>query len=531
MYTVIMSIILSLFSTAVMSYISMATPIGPWIAPTLVLFAGIISKCFCMTLGSRSLALMVASGSIGGIIATACGFSFPTLYFLDPLLFAHWVDRPVYFSFMLSGLVACAGWFGLWVANILEKKLLVQEHLSFPIGQLIYKMIAAGDSIKRSYELAIGFCSAVIIGLAQEAWFGFAALIPRLIQIIPKMRVGIFAIPAIGFDMSIVPMVIAIGFVTGHVIAVPLLVGALARLLFLDPLNYLLFSSLSNIEFLLAFCSGMVISGASVGLLSLPQQIYTFLCKMKNARWWIEKKDFSFKEYALEFFFLFIICLSFFSYIGLSFAAQLYLLITTYACINVMAIIAGKIGLAQLGRFATFVMVPSLFIFSLNHVQIVFIATFVEIAGGVAVDVLFGRKVAQLLHIRSYDVKKYQYLGLLISTISIGFIFWLLVSHFQLGSSQLCAYKAQARQLLIHAHHFNYLVLFCGFLSGYILKYCRVNAGLALGGILMPFNISLGLIVGGYIALISSDKERWYPLWSGVFAGNSLWMLLTALIK
>ena len=37
MLTVVLSVLLSLFATSVMSYISMATPIGPWIAPTLVL--------------------------------------------------------------------------------------------------------------------------------------------------------------------------------------------------------------------------------------------------------------------------------------------------------------------------------------------------------------------------------------------------------------------------------------------------------------------------------------------------------------
>ena len=91
--TIIVSIALSLFSTVVMSYISMATPIGPWIAPTLVLLATILFKVFLRnSTYSQNIALATAAGSVGGILATAFGFSFPTLYFLDPTLFNSLVE-------------------------------------------------------------------------------------------------------------------------------------------------------------------------------------------------------------------------------------------------------------------------------------------------------------------------------------------------------------------------------------------------------------------------------------------------------
>ena len=70
---IVVSILLSIFSTAVMCYISMATPIGPWIAPTLVLCALLLFNLFTRRVTSTALALATSAGSIGGIMATAVG--------------------------------------------------------------------------------------------------------------------------------------------------------------------------------------------------------------------------------------------------------------------------------------------------------------------------------------------------------------------------------------------------------------------------------------------------------------------------
>jgi hypothetical protein len=105
-----------------------------------------------------------------------------------------------------------------------------------------------------------------------------------------------------------------------------------------------------------------------------------------------------------------------------------------------------------------------------------------------------------------------------------------LINHFGLGSSELFAYRAQSRQLLIQAQHFDYMVLAIGALFGMVLQKIHLNPMLVLGGLLMPFDITFGLVAGGFLAMVASDKEEWYPFWSGVFASNSLCMLLRAII-
>ncbi len=220
----------------------------------------------------------------------------------------------------------------------------------------------------------------------------------------------------------------------------------------------------------------------------------------------------------------------FLRYFQFSFASILFLYVASFACVYQIAIIAGKIGLAPLGRFATFVMVPAMLFFQLNLIQIVFVATFVEICGGVAADILFGRKMARLGNIDRRTIALYQYAGLIVSSLVVGIVFWFLIHQFQLGSPELFAYKAKTRQLLIHAHQFNYLVLLLGAVFSFCLKYVKVNPTLVLGGLLMPINISLGLIFGGFLTFLVADREEWDPFWSGVFASNSIWMLIRAIV-
>jgi hypothetical protein len=112
------------------------------------------------------------------------------------------------------------------------------------------------------------------------------------------------------------------------------------------------------------------------------------------------------------------------------------------------------------------------------------------------------------------------------ASVGCAVIFLFLSSKFQLGSSVLGAYKAQARALLIHAHQFNYIVVLLGIFGGWILGKCKINPSMVLGGILMPIDYSLALIIGGYIAQCFHKKDEYVPFASAIFAANSLWMLI-----
>jgi len=527
--TIVMSVFLSIFSTAVMSYIAMATPLGPWIAPSLVL----IGMAFLRLLRKHSdlserLVLSVAAGSVGGILATACGFAFPTLYFLDPSLFAQWLQQPVLFICILGGLSFTAGWLGLWLANFFEYSLIVRDALPFPVGNMIYKIIVAQTKLRKTYDLFIGFWSTIIFCYLRSGIGMVSAFIPQVITFLPPISFGVIQIPAISF--SLMPMFWAIGFVTGIAIVSSLLAGSVAKIILVEPIRKLYFPDVESMEFILAFCSGMVIAGVFCSFMRLPSTImqsYRNICKVSE--------DFSFTAISqrqwLEFLVLLLSTSAFLHKFGFGILSQIYLIFFSAACAYQIALIAGKSGLAQLGRFATFVMVPAMFLFKLDYVQIVFIATFVEVCGGVMTDIIFGRKLAYLASISQKKVRNYQYFGLIISSLVVGVVFWLLLSHFQLGGAELFAQRAQARALLIRAQNFNLYVLFIGIVFGFLLKLTPLNPMLVLGGFLMPINLILGLAGGALLATFTKKPQKWIPFWSGVFAANSIWMIVRAFLR
>lgn len=525
--TILLSSILSLFSTAVMSYISMATPIGPWIAPTLVLIALLWMKLWYAYDAqiSAEVALATFSGSIGGILATSFGFSFPTLYFLDPELFLSWMSQPYYFMGIITAISLTAGFYGFYIANVIEYRLIDQEQLAFPIAPLVHKVIIAHQSVQKGIELVVGFVSTTIFCFLQDGLGTFRGIMPKALILVQQFQWGIMEVPLISFDIW--PILWAIGFVTGHVIALPLMVGALSRIFIINPLRNGWYFDYGSMEFILAFASGMILVGTIMSFSKTPQTIWKALQSLRSPSknmWAYNRSD------MISLVAIIGACMALCTYFTCSFLLQIYLLLTTFACTYEIANQTGKIGLARLGMFATFVMVPAMLLFKLTMVQIVLIATFVEVCGGVAADVLFGRKMARLAHISRDHMQRYQILGIIISSVSIGYIFWALINHFGLGTPELFAQKAQNRQLLIEVKQFDWHILALGALYGYVLKRVRINPSLVLGGILMPINVSFGLIVGGMSTYLCKNKEEWYPWWSGVFAANSLWMLVRSIL-
>lgn len=519
----------SILATAIMSYICMATPIGPWIETTIVLLGSIIVPLFCRTALARThaLGLSTAAAGMGGIIATACSFSFPTLFFLQPDLFNVWLAEPFYFCAIMAALVLAASALGLLVAHVVESKILAEPSMPFSIGQLTQKMIVAQNQIKKSYELAVGVTTSCLLTFAQSVLH----IVPASISIIPRMSWRFITIQEVAFKLTLLPMFLAIGFITGKILAVPLLVGIASKFFIVEPLHKLAFATLSYDNFMLAFFSGMIVQGAFMSFANFPALIATAWKRFRHktgsfaaAKTITQQVPWHALLAAVA------LIVPFLWYFKFSLMAQLYLIVGSIICIYQLIIIAGKIGLAPLGRFATFVMVPGLLIFGFDAIQATIVATFVEISGGVAVDALFGRKMGQLAHIKRSSIVWYQIFGIVVTALSIGIIFWLLINHFGLQTPELFAQRAQSRAMLINAYHFDYYVLFLGAFFGFVLKYCKVNPVLVLGGLSMSVDVSLMLVIGGLAANFMKEPEEYYSFWSGIFAASSIIMILRTIL-
>lgn len=517
-----LAIILSFFSASVMAYISMATSIGPWIAPTLLLLLYALYGLCRQKPTVVSLLGITSCASIAGIAATACGFSFPAIFFLDSHLYQSLVANPYQYLLLLGGLVSIASFFGMQIAYFFEETMFINNQYQFPIGQMIFTMTANGHNWFQTLQLWAGGALFALWAFAQKYGKLPATFITKVFDF------GMATIPSFCFDFTVLPMLLSIGFVTGHVIAKPLFVGSIGRLCFLNPLHKYYFVTVSLSEFLLAFCAGMVLCGALQAIFMLPKALQQWMKIAFYKKYTVSKNNLHtlVQQHGLTVIgFIFIFMLASY-HLGLSLLVQLYVLIATFLCVYQMIIIGGTMGIAPLGRFATFVMVPALFLFSLDYIQLICIATFVEIAGGVAVDILFSRKAGSLAGISKWDTMRMQYLGILLASVGCAVVFLFLSTKFQIGSSILGAYKAQARALLIHAHTFNYNALLIGLCSGFVLGRCKINPSMVLGGILMPVDYSFSLITGGLIAHCFSVKEQWVPFASAIFAANSLWMLI-----
>lgn len=539
--TIGVALLFSVFATIIMSYISLATGIGPWIETTLalagMLLFAVLPRRVTVQQKETSLGLVTAAGGIAGILATACGFSFATYYFLDPAGFTDLLAEPWRFATSLGLLALAGGSLGLGTAQYFEHNLIDQQQLPFPIGELVYKVIKAADNVQKALMLAVGFAVTQLYLMIRMA----VSLLQYPLVLTQKIPLGFITVPRIALLTDQIPMFWAIGFVTGHVIAIPLLVGMLSKLLVVEPLYYFYpFISritcgcyvprdLSLLDFTIAFSSGLVLYGAGKGFLKLPITIKKSINNYRHEKS-LHREGPSINWYGAGL--ILFLNLAIFTYFDFSLLSMAYILGFTFLCTYQLMQLAGKFGLAPLGRFATFVMVPGMLLFGYTPLQATFVAAYVEIAGGVGSDALFGKKLARLGSIDRTTMSIYQWLGLLGSVLSIGIVWYLFVSHFGLGSQEgaLAATRGASRAFLLSIKTFDVGALLLGVGFASLVSYIGINTALLLFGILMPLSYTILLVLGGLSTYLVEDKEEYYPFWSGVFASNSLWMLVQAFL-
>lgn len=518
------SIMFSVFATAIMSYVSMATPIGPWVELITVLAATLFFRLVCGYVASERLknavGLTTAAAGIAGIVATVCGFTVPTLHFLDPELFRTWLAHPLDFTAIIGGCILVGGCYALIMVSLFGERMLVDEKLAFPIGQMVHKMILAQNQLRKALEL----CAGIVLTFGYAFMQRCSGWLPQKLFFPAHTFFNVMHVSAISIRLDLLPLFVAIGYVAGDILTVPLAVGALSKVMLLEPLNRALFAHVIFDEFILAFGAGMMVQGAILSFAKLPQLVMTTIKKFSGGEF-IARRRWRKTTIAL-FIAFFVMSYAYFSYFNMSLIAQLYMFAFTALCVYQLMVIGGKIGLAPFGRFATFVMLPGFLMFGYDSTQVMLVSLFVSLSGGIAVDMLFGRKMAQLSDINKKEIIWMQILGLVVSACVFGYIFTQLAHSFGLGSAELVAQRARARALLLNVHTLNYVVVALGCLFGWVLERVGVNVLLVFTGLLFPVDFSLMLILGGMLTYVAQDKEEWDPFWSGVFAAASLWMVL-----
>jgi len=106
----------------------------------------------------------------------------------------------------------------------------------------------------------------------QLALGAFGALSLNVVTFIPTRAL---VLPSFFYSLhlELAPMLVAIGFTTGHIIAVPLLVAVVAKSILIDPIHHFWFATITSADFIIAFASGMALHGAVMSFF-LCQKIF-----------------------------------------------------------------------------------------------------------------------------------------------------------------------------------------------------------------------------------------------------------------
>lgn len=550
---IISGILFTFMSCAILAYTSVATPVGPWIAPTIILISLLISnimKKICKkNLSVTDLVIIQGISAGGGIMATGIGFALPMLYFLDPTTFNHWLSHPFYFFYLIGAICISAGALGLCLGRILSRKFVDNNSLPFPVSTLTHN-IATTDQQHQTKSLFSGVLSTLFILILRDGIGSWRGVLPKTVYLFPSLF-------AQELSFSFMPMFWAIGSTMGISVILPILVGLISRYIILYPINnhanylpFSVFQPYQPVVFIFAFCSGILIYEIAYAIPSIQRLIQKtkyiknvifigfdkiLMYRNKNLlRSTIKDKPLNFMTslfmltepiiaLALSLFML--------SYFKFSILAQISLLIFTIIATYHICIISAEIGLLQLGRFAMMIMLPMYFLFNLSYIQITICCVFFNVCAAVASDFLFDYKTGLLCGISKTKTHKYQILGLFISAICLGLFFWLLFTSMQIGSAELFAQKARAKAALLQTISFDPYIITAGFIFAWILKKFKISPAMTFGGLIMPNNIIFSLFIGALIPMFLRNKAHFQFFCAGAFSSESIWVFAGILGK
>lgn len=547
---VLLGFFFTVLSGSILAYLSVATMMGPWMAPTIALISNVFFKIkqrFSYTspgANQRATALIQAIGSVGGAVATGVGFAFPMLYFLDRAAFTSLLANPISFFLLIAGLCLTAGSLGIALGSLFAPQFIDKDQLPFPVSQLTYSVISAQNNRAQAMGIFRGVSLTVIFSIIRDGIGKIGGFIPKTIHLFTPYLNQACAI-------ALWPTLWAIGFSSGLSLVAPILLGLLSKHLILTPLNnhaqYLPFSFFQPMDiapFTVAFCSGIVLCELLLGVAKIATNLFKQSRKNKNSSTLptqriINKlrhtvtliRNHNQEGHRLLSIGILLACIGLLTVLKFPITAQIVFLAACTFATHQICLIGGKIGLIQFGRFSTYILVPMYLLFNLSYLQLTVVCVFFHICAATASDSLFDFQTGELANIPRKKMWGMQWIGLLGVTLTLGAIFYLLFTNLHLGSPDFFAQRSQAKALLLQTLHFDPFVVFFGFIYGFIVKKFGLSPTMVFGGIIMPNSISIGLIIGASLTLLTPNKDKHLPFCAGVFASESLWVIISILVK
>lgn len=515
-----LKIIFIALSCIILAYISMAASVGPWISPAIILLSNVLllntglfnNKKHFFALQNQ------AGASFAGLVSTAIGFCLPTLYFLDTTAFKALLDNPLMFCLDIGLLIIAGGLLGTVAMTTFGASALT-EASKISTSKLFAQTHT--QSIKRTegavISLGVGL-SGLICLLRDGLFFGKTTLFNKL------SFISFYAKPTMW----------AVGYILGTGIIKPILIGIILQKIFITQIaaNQKLLGlqlSTNNVAVLsTAFCCGVILFEIFFGLCK------TGINKAKNLNFnysTISDKIINKFKNSWTIIFTTIFATLVLKKFDFNFFTGFFIVIgSIWASIEIANFLLAY-GMVPFGRFATFVMLPSLAVFSLSPTQITILCIFVSITCAATSNFFMQRGVSANAKLETQILDKEHWLGIFVASILAGGIFWLLLSNLSLGSAELFAQRGQMRAILISTENFEKLFVFAGAIFGLIFQQLSLPISMILGGLLMPLELSFALVAGACIRIFFAKTPKLEIFWTGIFAGEAIFVITALLFK
>lgn len=503
-----MSVFFSILSTGMMSYLAMNTPLGPWVAPVFVVVSMVlIILVFKNKWFYEHAVITISSGSLGGMIGICFGLSFPHFYFLHKDIFMAWLQNPIQLWALIFCLVLVAGLYALFLGHFLRHYFLHRPRSTFPMSQLIHDIIFI-DVAKRAHHLmffgaSVGmFCNSLIMAGRST----LAIYISRF---------------------QLLPLFFLVGFVTGKAIILPGIVGLVVHLLTLHVFQEQMSSTHSAHSVFITICIGMMVVEL-LHMLCLAWKNRKSLEVVHHNQYWKKKlkEPFFLKCYALIMIFSFLL-LHFFE---VSTFVYFYAVIAIAWISKYMIQILSEIGIVPVDTYVWFIILPLIYMIAPTSMITLAVWVFAMLSLGIILDVMFSYKLADLAKVSYPKMVRYQLVSILSAAIFIGIFFIWYCKKWSLDTFQFIAPQADQLNAAISFGFYDYKVLLAGIVCGVAVLTITSELLSVIGVVLMTPYMSLTLIVAGIIAHFVKKRERWYPLWFGVYAGHMLWLMIQVFI-
>ncbi len=502
MFTMLLSIASSIFSMAMMGYLSMSTELGPWIAPIFMVVVMVIARPYLKgKKASESIIAVVTSSSLAGMVGMCLGLSFPSFFFTQQRTFKILLESPLKFSLVVGCFVIASALYGFLLGYMLHHYFLVEEHRKFPMSRLVYDVLHHENPKEIRFLAMVG----VVVSFVINKAIGFFYYMPTR--------------HLVNFNMY--PLLVSLGFITGQAIAVPALIGLITRVITFRLIHIYIPSTMTDKSLVITFCIGMIFAWFILNLnimfirkTSKYWQTHSFLLNALKKRWfwaWIIISliaSFGLLMYwKLTVFFILPILM-------------MLVLLSLYS-INILSLL----GFIDISTYVLFVLFGMIYFIPSTMATMIAVSVFATLSLGIVIDLIFSYKLASLAQIHYKFVTKYQIVGIVTAVIFSGICFWYFCTMVSIQSYSFIVQKTYQIENIFKYSEYSPHIFLAGFIYAAVLDYLKGDLLAIVGGVLMAPEVSTVLIVSGAFANMIKNREKIYPVFLGVYAGHMLWLL------